>query len=322
VQKQKEFPMARRASAATLSPAVDVIDNLPVLIRSLLKAAKYHINAHNTALQTIAPKDVIDVNHFVTDLMKAGYTTVDALRRAKWEDLEKLGLPRGLARMVAQEFRTNGKKDEKMGEGSEKILSGKSYKQMTLRQALALYNVADENTPTALLERLLADCGQYRCIVADPNGTVQIEATLDRLRLMKNSFELPDYHMGDDGHMHDVYKVGESKRRTFGENPLFPGQPLNGSKCPITGFDWTPVDMMTRIVIYLAIKETNEADSSTPMKAQQILDILINKGQPHKYFPLAYREYQRLQEIKQLPSLLLTPGQAGGPKKQDPFFRS
>ncbi|MFW6009541.1 MAG: hypothetical protein ACOCP8_09795, partial [archaeon] len=76
-----------------------------------ISEAKSIIEAHN---QNVEEKFQVDVEKFISNLQNMGGTTSETIRQCSWEDIEKCGVPRLIAKQISYLFRKgNNKKDDR-----------------------------------------------------------------------------------------------------------------------------------------------------------------------------------------------------------------
>jgi hypothetical protein len=133
-----------------------------------LEEARALLLQHNSQLPTEAGR--IDVEAFFTNLITNGGTSDAALSQSSWEDLMSFGLPRLLARQVAQIFRKEEKKEEKP------VLKKSKVESMSLTELLNNYD--PRNHTSHVNQRLSELFLGKRFIVFNENATVNVPASV------------------------------------------------------------------------------------------------------------------------------------------------
>jgi hypothetical protein len=100
-----------------------------------------NINRARSGTETDHPLPEIDIQAVKNKLIQLGATSEAALSKCSFEDLEGCGIPKLLAKTVAQVFR-NGPAPEKQ---KESWVSDRSAERMTLEELVSRYNPEQEN---------------------------------------------------------------------------------------------------------------------------------------------------------------------------------
>jgi hypothetical protein len=212
----------------------------------------------------------IDIQEIKNKLLHLGATSEVALSQCSFEDLESCGIPRLLAKTVAQVFRNGPEPEKPQREGwvSDRIAERMGYEEL-----IARYNPLHEN---AIWKRLEKDSQRLHFIVFTQGNQVDQATTLKLLQEIKQGFgERPIGGIVVDGTMKQIYKVGEKPDNLVDENPLYPGRALRpDGTCDQLNRSWEGVQLSTRQLIYLAVKETKEFNL-TLGGAHDILDIAL-----------------------------------------------
>lgn len=265
--------------------------------------------------------DKLDFDEFVLKLKRAGGTTDEALRLSSWEDIESLGLPRLLARQVANTFRKSDEKER------SKPLTEKRVSLMNVRELLEVFEPKYGDT-TLVGARLNQIAKGEAFLVFNDNGCLDIEASRECLEDIRLNNPLRDIYIGSDMLPRKIYSVGQHVDTTLNENPLFPGRALRGDNdlCDRTHRAWKDVPHKARVVLSLALKLTQEVAIRQLSDVHDILDKFIGKSEEEILslvavrHPRAMLKYKELEVLGQLPTLRILRSDMTG-SKQDPFFK-
>ncbi len=230
------------------------------------------VTSHNEAV-----KNKVDWIKFQENLQEAGGTTEESLKLCSFEDLEKFGLPRLLARSVANIFRSTEDK-------SPSPISESRAKSLNAFEALKIYDPKEDNAVSDRLKKLSKDkC----CIVFNKDGSLNVEASYKLITEIQDGYpERDNYPL--DGEPVRIYKVGEKLEQFADENPLYPGRLLRpDGTCDQTNRSWDGVSLEVRQLIYLAI-QSKEVEIRNINDAHNILDICLDSSNLSK-FPLRHR---------------------------------
>lgn len=311
---------------------------------SKIASARELVARHNEAAGEDEGNKV-DFEGFVKELKKIGGTTEDALRACSWEDLEYCGLPRLLARAVAEVFRS--RETEK---GVRSWVTSARAERMTTAELLEAYDPAEADNSVG---RRLAEIGKgKRCIVFTDDGAVDTTASLVLVEEIRNGFSEREFYTAEGDKPRPVFRVGERPYDVVEMNPLFDGhqdwalRPPNAT-CTRTGRSWKDIPQEVRVLLYIARKGTKELEIRGPQDAHSVLDrvdgLLLReqmrvsgegagsgdesaRGMTFQEFrrryPQASLMYDDLQQRGELPTLKGSfGGSKGVPTKDDPFFR-
>ena len=230
------------------------------------------------------------------NLVKIGATSAEALSQCSWEDLQECGIPRLLARRIAAEFRTKT-------EGVTYV-SDRMAERMTPEELLARYNPDETNATSAKLKTLGKG---LKFIVFTPEFVVDVPASLKLLLEIQKGFGQRDVYVGTDGRAKRIYPIGDKPNNLVDANPLYAGRVLRpDGTCDQTNRSWEGISQETRILLYLAIKETKEVVVTSSDKANDLLDLAVSeKGETaiRRRYPKASALYDELQSRNELPSL-------------------
>tara|TARA_Y100000034_G_scaffold134218_1_gene201996 strand:- start:2431 stop:3288 length:858 start_codon:yes stop_codon:yes gene_type:complete len=256
----------------------------------------------------------IDIDSFLLRLKTDGAVDEDALRTAKWEDLQKCGLPIFLARRVAEIFR---KKEDEVQSVSKDKASG-----MTIEQLLERYDPSEDNAVTKQLRKRSKG---LRCIVFNIDGTVNVNLSKKILGEIRDDFgDRETIKCPDTGEELPVFPVGQKALRVADENPLYPGKLLKpDGTCDQTNRSWKQVDLNVRQLLRIAIETKVIKVPITIDAAHDILDKAFAedafKALSSRY-PKAMIEYRTREATGSLPSLKISLSAKQAGKRQDPFF--
>ena len=147
-------------------------------VRALIEA----FNASADDIPNIAAERV-NLEAFENKLQQIGASSDETLALASWEDLQECGLPKLLARQVAEKLRTPEKKAD------DDYLSPKKVDRMRFEELIARYDPREDN---ALAHKLQELSGGKRFVVFLRDGTVDQGATLRLLLELKRGYgEVP-----------------------------------------------------------------------------------------------------------------------------------
>ena len=260
-----------------------------------INSAKNLITTHNEN----ADKK-IEFEDFISKLRESGGTSIEALRQCSYEDLEVCGLPRLLAKTVAQIFRqSNGESKTKSA-----YISRAKASMMTPKELLERYNYKDPNNEVG--RRLKSIVDNKKCIVFDSDNKVDIEASATLIdEIMEGLPEVSVCTVGDKPS--DVYRIGEKPDSYADINPIYPTRFLRkNGVCDQTGRSWESVSLIVRQLLYVAITETNELEISNIDKAHNVMDMAIREDAEktiRQRYKRASIKYDELVKIGKLPHL-------------------
>ena len=262
-------------------------------------------------------EDQLDVKAIIIALKKIGGTTDRGLRKAKYEHLTDIGIPRMLAEVSCEEiFRDKVKKTRK-----EKPLTVNRVAALSFVELFKRYDPTGEAHP-AVRDRLLAESNGLRCVVFDPKDhrTILVSESVRILRDIKDG--LPDQDIINfNGKPCRVYKVGDRPAvEALEENFLYPGQLLRDNMCTNTNRSVVNIPFEARQIVYLAITNTGELKLNDIEDAHHILDVLECNDAISKVQARYSRAAILLQELKLIgeePKLRVPKG--GHKKDNNPF---
>lgn len=262
-----------------------------------LKRAELIINDHNKYLTAQLSWDTIKAK-----IIEFGGTTEETLREMTWEDLQDCGIPRVLARRIAnQVFRQTSYKLEDL-------------ESMSLSELFRLYDPSGETNPS-VTERLSKESNGNKCVIF-VDGKVDANASAALLRELKQGLPERDY-IG----INEVFRIGENPNQFVDENFLFPGNPLRNGFCHVTNRDMTKIPLEIRQIIYLAICG-NELRCENVHDAHEILDMLVLEDALDKVqarYTNAVIKLNNMKQLNQAPALKLQKKPSNKPN--DPFYK-
>lgn len=274
-----------------------------------LDSATALIDKHNA----VAPTKV-DSSAFFNCIKSNGGTTDEALKMSSWEDLIDCGLPKLLARQVAEVFR----KSEAPAKAESTYVSEKKAAAMTIAELLSKYDPLEADNPVG--KRLISMSKGQPCI-AFKDGAVHVESSEKCVRELREGLP-PRDKVAIDGVVYPLFKVGDRPGNALAENPLYPGRALRGDDCDQTNRSWAGVPDVVRTILWLAVNCTGEVKIASVNDAHNIIDLVVSKTPQEAEklvrmrFGEAHIEYERLKAEGRLPPLKIS--KTG--RKNDPFF--
>ena len=267
-------------------------------------AAQAIVEEHNSHIDEADSESRLSWDDILIKLKKRGGTTEETLREMTWEDIQDCGVPRILARRIAnQVFRQT---DEELT--ADKIAA------MSFIKLFESYDPTGE-TNSAVRDRLKAESDGRRCVVFDPSDATKILvlASVKALRQLKDGLpEQESVHITQSGSngkvLAKLYKIGETPNEFVGENFLYPGKILRDGVCDNTGRNLDAIPVEAQQIVYLAITATNEVTIDDVEAAHRVLDTLECDDPVGKAQSRYGKATLRLQELKLLgnePKLLL-----------------
>jgi hypothetical protein len=235
-----------------------------------LEEARALLTQHNSQIPEDS-KNRVNVDQFFTKLVAAGGTNNAGLSQCAWEDLQEFGLPKLLARQVAQIFRAKEeKKDEPV------VLKRSKVEAMGVGELIAHYHPRNKNLIYDRLEEMLRN---KRFVVYDKDGSVNCEASTKLANELLDDYPEREFYTLNDEPT-KAYKVGERPDQSFDENPLYPGRVLRpDGDCDQTNRSWSGVSLEVRQTLYLAVKTTGEVRINSINDAHYILDLVVGKDE-------------------------------------------
>lgn len=279
-----------------------------------LKDAESVISDHN---QHLAEGEKLQWSSILGKIKSYGGTSVETLREMTWEDLQDCGIPRVLARRIANQiFR-------KREDAAPKPLKPGKVLGLTFEQLFEQYDPFGERNP-AVTERLEKESKGARCVVFNRDGSVNAVESAQLLRDLKDDCPERETVSTNEG-MLRVYRVGEGPNRFRDENPLYPGESLRRGVCEHTNRSWDSVPLTVRQIVYLAVSQTEELVISDIEDAHRVLDVLSGEDVVAKVearYPQAALKLRDLEDVGQSPTLKIRRGQKRRtrPSSNDPFY--
>lgn len=256
-------------------------------------------------------KKPIDYDVFINNLEESGGTTDEALKLCTWEDLEKFGLPTLLAKQVATVFRIR--------EEPKRIITESRVAAMTVYELLENY---DPRNWDNIVGKRLSDISQKKpCLVYNEDGTINVATSVKLVEEIRDGYS-PRVSISVGEVPHKVYAVGERPDQFAFENPLFPGKLLRPDEtCDETNRSWLGVSETTKIIVYLAVKDTKEIKINSAEDAHAILDKVSEAPESfvRRRYPNASLLYDDLRRQGKLPSLRLSRSVR---PSNDPFYNT
>ncbi len=236
----------------------------------------------------------IDAAEFERKLRKTGAVNEETLRAATWEDFEKAGLPRIMARRAAELSRATQP-------GEKEFISSKKAERMSVRELVEAYN-PNETIEGPVTTRLKAVSQGKRCLVLDDQGVVQVEATVNLLNEVQQGFAEREL-IEIDGKPLAVQRFGDKSATIVDENPVFRGEALRpDGTCQRTDLDWSCAPLETRQLVYLVAIDPAETHVPTSDLAMKLYDLAVD-GKLSKRFRKHHAKLLELQKLGKAPSL-------------------
>lgn len=227
----------------------------------------------------------------------------EELKFAKWEDLEKCGLPLGKARQIADIFRS----DEPVPVAQPtaptvvNVISDDPEVQAKSLSPAELIARADltKGKRDAFATRLDDLADKRRFVVYNRDGSKNVEKTLELFE------QLEDYGEKDtivlEGVPAPVYYVGDRPTKVVDEHPLQAGKALRPDS------DWNKVDTRIRQLLFVAVTKTKELD---PDEYHEIDIVAEATEKGFEYLAQKYEraavELQKMESTGKAPALKIT----------------
>lgn len=278
--------------------------------QSKIDAATALIEKHNAA----APNK-IESAKFVECLKTNGGTTDDALKLSSWEDLIDCGLPKLLARQVAEIFR-KAPVETKPESSASKYVSDKRAASMTFKELVERYDPVEHDNPVG--KRLAEITKGQPCIAFDASGNVLVEASTKEVKSLRDGFD-PRDSVNVDGIPTKLYRVGERPRDLLDENPLYAGRPLRDGECDQTNRSWEGVPEVVRQLLWIAVNDTRDVDIDQLKTAHDMIDLAVRSDAEKAIRARFKKTSLRHDDLKaegKLPTLKLP---RGSTRKNNPF---
>lgn len=291
-------------------------------ITDKLQAARSIVEQHNSQLEN--GQEQVSFEAFEKKLKALGGTTEDALRECTWEDLQDCGLPRILARKVANIFRTEAPKQTPPQD--LQYVSEARAKRMHPLALLQSYAPDDNSSPVfvALSDLVNRTCKKgKRFIVLDGTGKVNAPKSYELLRELQAGMS-ERRSVDVDGTVCPVYELGHQKTTVVDENPIYRGHPLRfDGTCDQTNRSWKNVPDVVRQLVYLAIHTSGEIAINSITDAHNVMDMAI-RPDAEKFLRGRYHaaaiKFDELKERGDLPKMKIPLGDSNDDRPNDPFY--
>lgn len=272
-----------------------------------LARAKEMVEAHNVTAGSLAN---VAWDPFHAKLVASGGTSDEGLKACSWEELEEWGLPRLLAKSVAQVFR--GRDESRPGVSIQRASA------MSVAELVDRYDPREADNPVGA--RLRTMTKGLRCVVFNGDGSVNIAVTVELVNAIRDGFPEREVYMIE-GNLHIVYHIGDRPDLMFDEDPLFTGQILqpNGDSTSIPGLNWAGVSVEAKVLVYLAIRETREIRIGDTDDAHRVHELASSEDAVKKLrarYPKAAIRYNELAGLGTLPPLKTV---RAASRKENPF---
>jgi hypothetical protein len=274
------------------------------------------IGKHNEQLDEA---ERISVPKFEAALKKAGGTTEDTLRECTWEDLEDCGLPKILARKIAQLFRAAS---EVSSDTDSKYVSARKAEKM--HPLYLLQNLELTDPDSAVAKRLKDLSKGKRFLVVKPDGSVDADASLQELQLLQRGYNERERIMVNNVPV-ELRTIGYRPASQADENPIYRGLALRpDGMCDQTNRSWSQVPLVVRQLVYVALHDTRELRVGTIDEAHNIIDRSIAPDAIvtlRNRYPKASIRLDELEQSGNAPRLKVSIGGSATNAKQDPFYQ-
>ncbi len=280
-----------------------------------LDEARALITQHNSQIPASVNAGRVDVEKFFSNLTAAGGTHEGALSQCAWEDLQEFGLPKLLARQVAQVFRVKEKEEKP-------VLKKSKVEAMTISELISHY---DPRTPASLVtSRLTELLDNKRFVVFNNDGTVNAAASTKLAQEILDGYPERELYTIDEVPT-KTYRIGERPDQSFDENPLYPGRVLRpDGDCDQTNRSWSGVPLEVKQTLYLAVTKTGELKIDSINDAHDVMDLVVGKSDAdalktvRRRYTKATALLKELQQQNKAPALKIFK-KTGDAKKNDPF---
>lgn len=267
---------------------------------------------HNRSLPST---DHLNIDDIFNALKKMGGTSEENLKDVTWEDLQQCGLPRILARNIANVFRH---KSQDVFHRENIPLSTARVEALSYEELLKLYTPLDKGRGTKVANRLKELAGDKPFIAFKSPNEVDVDISVGLLKELLSGLP-PLKQVVVNEKVYKLYCVGEREYESLIENPLFPGEALRTNEvCPHLNRSWSKISHRVRQVIYLAYTKTKELLMNDNMGMHTVMDLAEKSENLSTRFPKACLMLQELESTGQAPLLRVRLG-ATSSKKNDPF---
>lgn len=203
-----------------------------------------------------------------------------------WEDLQECGVPKLLARRIANEcFRTPIKTPK---EKEFKIpLTETRVAGMTVFELLRAFDPSGETN--SFVTKRLTEVSFGKPFIIYVDDKVDVEASTQLLKEIRRK-EPPRKYLDVGGVLREPKTATWVKTELFNENPLIPGTALReDDTCPTTGRSWKGIELKPRQIIFLAVSKTHELSVATVTQIQDVMDKFEGRSQESLYQLLVTR---------------------------------
>jgi hypothetical protein len=257
------------------------------------------------------------VNCFFAALRAAGGTTEETLALCSWEDIEKFGAPKLLAKQIAHTIWR--KTSQEVTPEPKPILKPSKVAAMGITELVSHYDPRDIANPVG--ERLSKISKGKRCVVFNADGTLNIQATIALINELREGYSERETFTVNNLPV-NVYRIGERTGAVADENPFYPGRKLrpNGD-CDQTNRKWTGVSTTIRQLVWLGVKKTGEIKVE-PLTIHMLMDIIERNDETklRNLLPKASVMHSELASTGSLPSLKIYLNETEEkPKENNPF---
>lgn len=254
--------------------------------------------------------DRLAVDEILKKIKKAGAVNEETLQSATWEDFEKAGLPRILARRVAELARVTQP-------GEAKFVTSKRAERMTLNELVEAYN-PDEAIEGPVTTRLKSYSSGKRCLVLNDDNTVDVETTVALLTEVSRGYAEREVYETKAGKLRVPLRFGDKTDAIADENPVFRGEALRpDGTCQRTNLSWAEVPLEVRQLVYLVAIDPSLSPIASPDIAMKLHDY-ATEGKLQKRYQSIAAKLAELEKLGKAPALKVSmrPVAAG---KNDPF---
>lgn len=253
-----------------------------------------------------AEQEGVDVDAVRAALNSQQVFTATALGALSFEDWAAFGLPKILAKSVAQKVRDALKNSQAKGrQGRSRFLSLWSFEQL-----LEAYNPQEigSRVATEIAKRLRADFGRIpQAFVYKTSGSLDIPKTLELLEGVKRGDEDLAFVSGTDGTRQRVYFFGDNPKEVGFEHPLDASVYLRADGTAPDGFNWGALPTDVAQLLRLAV-ETEELDIDFGDR-ERLADTYSRAAGESGFatisslYPEAAERFHDLKEVDNLPKL-------------------
>jgi hypothetical protein len=295
------------ASLWGLEPPTRITSAQPIVEAALLQK---NVTDEDVALD----KEGAKLSAYYHKLHEAGGLSNDALALCSFEDLESFGLPKLIAKQVAEIYRR--KPDTKDANGPVSYHSDKAASRMTTKQLVESYDPKEPDN--AVGKRLKEISKGQRFLIFDKNAAVDVENSIKLLEELRMSFpEREIFTIG--GVVFKLYRVGDRVDDWVEENPLYPGRPLRpDGTCDQLNRSWDGVPLEVRQLV----RVVSDHNTGNMDNFHDWMDWALSDTKRFSVrFPKQVALYEELKANGGLPKLRIKLS-AIPQRKNDPFHRT